>query len=160
MKCIDSWINFLYKGDQFVVIYECYITIVRDFIRHHCNWNNDQTRIMINIAGEALNIGSSVEVTGCSKQGEILTSKICVLYFMTFLVLVVLRKVKAQNHLIFFQNFLGNLAQRIGGICCTCGISFLFLSLSPLALQPFLHQLLLASFFTTLPSVTQQNYVI
>ena len=50
---------------------------------------------MINIAGEALNIGSSVEVAGCSKQGEILKTKICALYFMVLLVLVVLRKVNA-----------------------------------------------------------------
>ena len=50
---------------------------------------------MINIAGETLNIGTSVEVPSCSKQDEILKSKICALYFMVLLVLVVLRKVNA-----------------------------------------------------------------
>ena len=78
------------KEDQFVVICECHIMTVTSFIKNHCNWNNDQTRIMIDIAGEALNIDSSVELAGCSKQGEILMSKICILYFMALLVLVVL----------------------------------------------------------------------
>ena len=35
---------------------------------------------MINIAGEALNIGSSMEVASCCKQGKILMSKIFVFH--------------------------------------------------------------------------------
>ena len=99
MKCIDSWINFLYKEDQFVFICECHIMTVRSFIRHHCNWNNDQTRSsqywqLSQYCWRSFHYWQlSVEVAGCSKQGEILMSKKCVLYFMALLVLVVLRNV-------------------------------------------------------------------
>ena len=160
MKCIDSWINFLYKGDQFVVICECYITIVRRFIRHHCNWNNDQTRIVINIAGEALNIGSFVEVAGCCKQREILMSKICALYFMELLVLVVFRNVNAQNHLIFFQIFLRNFSSKNWWYMMYMWHLIFVPIIKSSSIAAISSPVASCFFFTTLPSVTQQKYVI
>ena len=159
MKYIIGWINFLYKGDQFVVICECQITIVRSFIRHHCNWNNDQTRI-IYIAREALNIGISVKVAGSSKQGEILLSKICALYFMMLLLLVVLRKVNTQNHLIFFKIFLRNFSSEnwCQMLYMWCLIFIPIIKSSNLAA---ISSSVASCFFcTTFPSVTQQKHVI